>query len=283
MTNQENTNQENNNRLLSDKDLRNSYKYWMRYALSAQNMERMEGPGFAGMIARIADKLYPDAPEKQKDLVKRHTTFYNTQPMVGTVVNGIILGMEEKKAMGEDVPDELIQTTKTALMGPLAGIGDSLFIGTLIPILLSIGLGLVGEEGSVAGPLFYLVAWCGIMFLFSWITFKYGYKLGADAIKLISENGVKDKVVRFASIVGLVVTGCITAQYVKFGITWEYVSGDLTKSVQSVIDGIFPGLLPLLLTLACYYAMDKKKAGLGKLFIVIFIIALVGEFTGIIG
>lgn len=276
-------NNENTNKLLSNKDLFNSYKYWMRYALSGQNMERMEGPGFAGMIARIADKLYPNDLEKQKELVKRHTTFYNTQPMVGTVVNGIVLGMEEKKALGEDVPDELIQTTKTALMGPLAGIGDSLFIGTLIPILLSIGLGLVGENGSIAGPIFYLVSWCAIMLVFSWVTFKYGYRLGADAIKLISENGIKDKVVRFASIVGLVVTGCVTAQYVKFGITWEFVSGELTKSVQSVIDGIFPGLFPLLLTLACFYAMDKKKVSLGKLFIIIFVIALVGKFTGIIG
>lgn len=277
------TNQENTNKLLSKKDLVNSYKYWMRFALSGQNMERMEGPGFAGMIARVAHKLYPNDLEKQKELVKRHTTFYNTQPMVGTVVNGIVLGMEEKKALGEDVPDELIQTTKTALMGPLAGIGDSLFIGTLIPILLSIGLGLVGENGSMAGPIFYLVSWCAIMFVFSWVTFKYGYKLGADAIKLISENGIKDKVVRFASIVGLVVTGCVTAQYVKFGITWQYVSGEMTKGVQSVIDSIFPGLFPLLLTIGCYYALDKKKTGLGKLFIIIFLIALVGKFTGIIG
>lgn len=273
----------NDRKLLSKKDLFNSYKYWMRYALSAQNMERMEAPGFAGMMARVADKLYPGDIEKQKDLVKRHTTFYNTQPMVGVVVNGIVLGMEEKKALGEDVPDELIQTTKTALMGPLAGIGDSLFIGTLIPILLSIGLGLVGEEGSIIGPIFYMVSWCSIMLVFSWVTFKYGYRLGTDAIKLISESGVKDKVIRFAAIVGLVVTGCITATYVKFGISWQFVSGDLTKNVQSVLDGIFPGLLPLLLTLACYWAMDKKKVSLGKLFIIIFLFALIGKVTGIIG
>ncbi|MGN1344857.1 MAG: PTS system mannose/fructose/sorbose family transporter subunit IID [Traorella sp.] len=275
------TSQENK-KLLSNKDLVNSYKYWMRYALSCQNMERMEAPGFAGMMARVADKLYDD-PEKQKELVKRHMTFYNTQPMVGTIVNGIVLGMEEKKALGEDVPDELIQTTKTALMGPLAGIGDSLFIGTLIPILLSIGLGLVGEEGSIAGPLFYMVAWCSIMFVFSWTTFKYGYNLGTTAITKITESGLKDKIIRFAAIVGLVVTGCVTATYVSFGITWQYVSGEMTQSVQTVLDGIFPKLLPLLLTIGCWYALDKKKASLGKLFVVIFVIALLGKITGIIG
>ena len=57
------------------------------------------------------------------------------------MVTGIALGMEEERACGKEVPDELIQSVKTSLMGPFAGIGDSLFIGTLIPILLSIGLG----------------------------------------------------------------------------------------------------------------------------------------------
>lgn len=274
---------DNNKKLLSQKDIVDSYKYWMRFALSCQNMERMEAPGFAGMFARVADKLYKDDLEKQKELVKRHMTFYNTQPMVGAIVNGIVLGMEEKKAMGEDVPDELIQSTKTALMGPLAGIGDSLFIGTLIPILLSIGLGLTGDTGSVAGPIFYMVSWCTIMFIFSWTTYKYGYRLGSDAIKIITESDIKDKVVRFASILGLVVTGSVTAQYVNFGITWQYVSGEMTKGVQGVLDGIFPGILPLLLTLICWYMMDKKKVGLGKLFAVVFVIAFVGTFFGLIG
>lgn len=272
-----------NKKLLSPKDVFGCYRYWMMYALSCQNMERMEAPGFAGMMARVADKLYPNDEKEQQALVKRHMTFYNTQPMVGVIVNGIVLGMEEKRALGEDVPDELINSTKTALMGPLAGIGDSLFIGTLIPILLSIGLGLTGEEGNIIGPLFYLFAWIAIMIPFSWLTYKYGYSIGTKAIQIITESDIKDKVVRFASIIGLVVTGCITAQYVKFGIKWTYVSGEMTKSVQSVIDGIFPGLLPLLLTLLMWYLMDKKKWKLGKLFVIVFALALFGNLTGLLG
>ena len=107
--------------------------------------------------------------------------------------------------------------------------------------------------------------------------------MGSDAIKIITESDIKDKVVRFASILGLVVTGSVTAQYVNFGITWQYVSGEMTKGVQGVLDGIFPGILPLLLTLICWYMMDKKKVGLGKLFAVVFVIAFVGTFFGLIG
>lgn len=38
-------------------------------------------------------------------------------------------------------------------MGPIAGIGDSLLVGTLIPILLGIALGL-SSGGSIVGSYF---------------------------------------------------------------------------------------------------------------------------------
>lgn len=272
---------ENKRAKLSKMDVFKAYVYWMMFALSCQNMERMEAPAFAGMMGKVADKLYDSIEDKQA-LLLRHTSFYNTQPMVGAMVSGIALGMEEEKACGTAVPDELIQTVKTSLMGPFAGIGDSLFIGTFIPILLSIGLGLVGEGGSVAGPLFYIVAWVGIMIPFTWLTFHWGYKSGISTVETIYKSGVMDTVVRFANILGLVVVGCITAQYVSFTISYTYVSGEMSMSIQKVLDGVFPGPLPLLITIGCWYLMDKKKMKMGYLFIILFAISLVGKFFGIL-
>ena len=266
---------------LSKSDLFHAYAYWMMFALAAQNMERMEAPAFAGMMWQVADKLYDD-PEEQKALMLRHTQFYNSQPMVGVMINGIALGMEEQRACGENVPDELISSTKTALMGPFAGVGDSLFIGTLIPILLSIGLGLVGEQGSLAGPLFYIIAWQGIMLPFTWLTFRFGYRSGITAIHTLFESGMKDVAVRFANIVGLIIVGCISAQYVSVKIGWAYVSGEMTMSIQSVLDGILPGLLPLLLTLGAWALMEKKHWKMGRVFVLIFAIAMIGRFFGIL-
>ena len=81
---------------LTKRDLFHAYAYWMMFALAAQNMERMEAPAFAGMMGKVADKLYDD-PEEQKALMLRHTQFYNSQPMVGVMINGIALGMEEHR------------------------------------------------------------------------------------------------------------------------------------------------------------------------------------------
>ena len=82
---------------LSKKDVFKSYVYWMMFALSCQNMERMEAPAFAGVMGKVANKLYDSIEDKQA-LMMRHTQFYNTQPMVGSMVTGIALGMEEERA-----------------------------------------------------------------------------------------------------------------------------------------------------------------------------------------
>ena len=59
--------------------------------------------------------------------------------------------------------EETIRSIKVGLQGPLAGIGDSLIQATLLPILMTITLALCAETGSIAGPLFYIVALFGIM------------------------------------------------------------------------------------------------------------------------
>ena len=43
-------------------------------------------------------------------------------------------------------------------MGPLAGIGDSLVVGTVIPILLGVALGM-SDGGSPLGAIFYIIVW----------------------------------------------------------------------------------------------------------------------------
>ena len=106
--------------ILSKKDVRKCYVNWITFALGCQNMERMMAPAFVRMFGLVSEKLY-DSKEEQQKLLDRHTQFFNTEEAFGSIIPGVILGMEEKRAEGEEIPDELIQSTKTALMGPFAG------------------------------------------------------------------------------------------------------------------------------------------------------------------
>ena len=69
--------------------------------------------------------------------MQTYTAFFNTEPQVGSVVVGITASLEEAKANGaDDINAETINGLRAGLMGPLAGIGDSLVVGTLIPIFI---------------------------------------------------------------------------------------------------------------------------------------------------
>ena len=61
--------------------------------------------------------------------------------------------MEEEYAEKPDTFDpKMITSVKTALMGPLSGVGDSLFQGTVRIIAMSIGISLA-QQGSILGPI----------------------------------------------------------------------------------------------------------------------------------
>ncbi len=260
--------------LLSGRDVRKAYFSWMFWNLSVQNMERMQAPAIVRMLGTVMDKLYNTVEEK-KALLARHTPFFNTEPNIGCIVPGVVLGMEEEKARGADIDDEIIINTRTALMGPLAGIGDSLLPGTYIPILLSIGLGL-SKDGSIAGPLFYIVVFLGTMIPLTMWLFNMGYRSGINAVEAILASGLKDLISDAAAIVGGTVVGGISATYVAANLGWEFKSGEMVISLQNILDSIFPSLVPLLLTLLAYYLIAKKKSTIGRTFFVFFVIAVVG-------
>lgn len=173
-------------RKLTRKDLRRCWRAWMMHNLSSMSFERLESFGFCLSMLPVAKKLYPD-PVQRTEMLRRHASFYNTEPQIGAIVNGMALGLEEKKANGEPIDGETINTLKVGLMGPIAGIGDSMIPGMLIPILLSIGMALAAG-GNILGPLFYTVAWLAIIIPGSWLLVPVSQRL-PDGIRLRGDAG----------------------------------------------------------------------------------------------
>lgn len=267
---------------LSKAAIRRAYKDWMFYNLSVQNFERMQGPAIIKMMSDVREDLYPGDKDAQQEMLERHEVFFNTEPYLGCIVPGIVLGMEAGKAEGNDeISSEFINSIKTALMGPFAGIGDSLLPGTLIPILLSIALGM-SPNGEVTGPLFYIVAFLAIMIPLTWFLFSYGVKAGANAAEMVLAGGIKDKVTRAAEVIGLVVVGAVSAQYAHFNIGLVYTSGDLTINIATILNSIFPSLPVLLMAFLTYWLMVKKNWSAGKTMLLMLVIAIVGYFTTIL-
>ena len=131
----------------------------------------------------IVEEMY-DTKEEQKDAMQTYTAFFNTEPQLGSLVVGITAGLEEARANGDAVDGETINGMRAGLMGPIAGIGDSLIVGTLIPVLLGIALGL-SKGGNVAGAIFYIVVWNFLVYFGMRFAFFKGYQLGDKAVEFL--------------------------------------------------------------------------------------------------
>ena len=139
---------------LDKKDLKRLF--WRSNGVqSAFNFERMQGLGFCWGMLPVIDKLYKNK-EDRVAAYKRHSGYFNTHPWMGGIIYGIVAAMEERKANGEEVDEDNIQAVKGALMGPLAGMGDSIFFSTFRPIVAGICASLALSGVSIA-PLLFLI------------------------------------------------------------------------------------------------------------------------------
>lgn len=266
-------------KILDKKTLVSSYHKWMCYNLVAMSFEFLEGLGFALSMEPIADKLYKNEPEKKQEMMERHTVFYNTEPQVGALINGITIGLEEQKALGkEGITSELINSLKIGLMGPLAGIGDSMIPGMLIPILLSIGMGL-SSNGSILGVLFYIIVYNSIIYFGTRFLFFKGYELGAESVELFTGEKAQ-QITKAITVLGMTVIGGVAASYVNLAIPAKFALRGAEIDIQATLDGIFPKLLPLAIIFISWYLMAKKQVSPVKLILLYFVVAFVGVGIG---
>lgn len=266
---------------LTKKDVSKASWRWLFFHQSAHNYERMMGTGFAHSLSGSLEKLYQGNKEGLSAALKRNLAFFNTEPQLGAIIPGISLALEETYANNpEEFDPEIIGSTKNALMGPLAGIGDSILVGTLNPILLSIGIGLSGD-GSLVGPLTFLLSWVGIVVPLKYFAYVKGYSLGLDAVKLLMNEAIKVKITTALTMVGLIVIGGVASTTIKAPIIAEFTSGKMTINIQEIMDRIMPNLVPLIVALVSYYLVSKKGWSTNKLLVGILVLAAVMVGLGI--
>ena len=246
--------------IVTKKDLLYAWFKWFIFSHCCINYERFESLGFTNAISHILAKLYP-SKEDLSEALERHQEFFNTEPYIGIVIMGISVAMEEQRAKDGSVSGEAI---KTGLMGPLAGIGDTLNQAIIYPILLAFSVALVLENNlGVAGVVIYCVLVVAAMAAQSIYFVNYGYRLGKDAVSKILKGGLMDRIVHAAGIVGCGVLGALTATYVSLSTTLTYGSGEQAISLQAdFLDQLMPKMLPLAVTLVCFWLVKKGKGAI---------------------
>lgn len=255
--------------------------FWGGWCMQANwNYERQMNTAFMWGISKTIDRLYPEPEEleKKKERYRSSLEFFNITPQMGSFVLGLTAAMEEQYAENPKTFDpKMISSLKTALMGPLSGIGDSLFQGTVRIIAMSIGISLA-QQGSILGPILAMLISFVVSFLITWWGGKLGYVKGQELIRQISESNLMDKVMYGCSVAGLMVVGGMAATLVN--VTTPLAYGE-SLILQTVLDGIMPKMIPLLLTGIMYWLVKK---GVHPIVIVIacFIIGIILNYFGIL-
>ncbi|WGE67106.1 PTS mannose transporter subunit IID [Actinobacillus equuli subsp. haemolyticus] len=248
------------------------------------NFERMQGLGFAYSMVPVIKRLYPDQnSQERKDAIKRHLEFFNTQPFVAAPVLGVTIAMEEERANGKEIDNAAINGIKVGLMGPLAGVGDPIFWGTVRPVFAALGAG-IALNGSILGPILFFVLFNLVRLATRYYGVTYGYKKGLDVVQDMS-GGLLQKLTEGASILGLFIMGALVHKWTSINVplvvsTIQMQDGtEQTTTVQQILDSLMPGLLPLLLTFACMWLLRNR---VNALWIIVgfFVIGILGAATG---
>lgn len=242
------------------------------------NYSNYQGTGYANILRPALKKIYDGDEEGYRNSMISNLEFYNTNPQLVPFVTSIQLAMTDG-----GVQEDQVQDMKMALMGPLAGIGDSISQFLLAPLLSTIFASMAAAGNNLA-PIFFLITINVILLALKLSMGMAGYKIGISVVDDFSQK--IEKITSAASIVGVSVISALVTQFVKINIPITYVKeiGSETQivAIQSMIDGVAPKLLPVFWTGFVYWLVKKKKWSTYQVIILTVIVAVIGSALGLI-
>lgn len=262
-------------RNFTKKDLRKISKKWILGSQITWNYEKMMAPGYLYAILPALEKLYTDKDELTT-MMKNHIQFFNTTPHMGGFILGIDIATEELEGVSSK---DTINGLKTGLMGPFAGIGDTIF-GVLLPTIFGSIAAYMAQQGNVMGVIIWLLA--NILILVARYFFvEIGYNQG---VKLMSQAKDRlDAITQAATILGITVVGALIPTVVRADVVTEFQSGEVVMNGQEILDQIMPALIPTLIVGLVYYLLGKKNMTSTKVTLFIMGLSILFYIIGFLG
>jgi mannose/fructose/N-acetylgalactosamine-specific phosphotransferase system component IID len=267
-------------RTLTKRDLNRSF-WRMFFGLQISwNYERMQALGFCWAMEPVLRKVYPRKEEYAEGL-QRHLTFFNTSPIVGApLILGSAVAMEEARSKNS------AEGIKVGLMGPMAGVGDSLTFALYNSIIFTIAANWA-IQGKMLGFWFACVMVLVPYFLVRRWQFFFAYQQGKNLASQMA-GGALERLSEAATILGLVVLGGFIPSIVKIWTTLTYhqtvdVQGKSVHQsvpVQDQLDQVVPYLLPVALTGLIYFLFRRYNLHPLWAIVIVFALGLVLGWNG---
>lgn len=258
----------NDQKIITKKDLRAAYFRNQFFSTTGWNYEKMMGLGYCYIMMPTMRKLYPDQDQLQ-ERVQSQLQFYNCNAMMSNLIIGANIAIEEKEGIKSS---ETITALKTGLMGPLAGVGDTIFGVTWGTVFFSIAA-YMGMEGSPLGCIIAIIA--GLLKMpLGYVLLKIGYNEGAKLVD--SVGGTIKKLTEIATMVGLTVVGALIPTVVTAKTAFVYKKGDISIDLQAdVLDKIMPALLPVAIVILTYWLLGRKHLNSTRVIFILMILSII--------
>lgn len=256
--------------------------FWRSQTMFASvSPAKMGGAGFCYSMMPVIDRLYKNDIKGKKEALTRHMAYFNVTIPFTSFIMGLAASMEKKNKESNKFDTDSINAIKLSLMGPLSGIGDSIFWGVWRVICAGIAIGLA-KNGNVFAPILFLIMFNIPTWLIRYYGGFLGYSLGTTYIEKLYSKGLINILTKAASIVGLTMVGAMTSQLVLFKTSVAIsMNGKKIMDLQKVFDQIFVGLVPICFTLLCFYLLKKNKVGVNTLIMGCIVLGIVLKALGI--
>lgn len=104
---------------------------------SAWNYRTMLGPGFAFALLPTLRRIHADDPAALAEAVERNAEHFNAHPYLAPIAIGAVARLES-----EGADRDTVRRFRTAVRGPLGGLGDTLVWATWLPLVAVLALAL---------------------------------------------------------------------------------------------------------------------------------------------
>lgn len=270
---------EQTNHKLTKKDLNKMFWQLQIWGLgTAVNNVTAQSIGFATALAPVLNKLYKDEPKEVRvEAMQRHLEYFLSQNTATGMILGITAALEETTSLDEK---DAVVAVKAGMMGPLAGIGDSVFKLTIQAIAGSIGA-VYALQGNFLGVILMFLIYNGINIAIKYGGIILGYQKGMEFVTSGEQAKMMSNIINLATMVGVIVLGALISSSVKFNIGYVIQVEETVVNIQQLLDGVMPNLLPLLITVGLYQI--NKRVPRKWLIVMIFAILIIGTILAMCG
>jgi mannose/fructose/N-acetylgalactosamine-specific phosphotransferase system component IID len=244
---------------LTPEERKNIRTLWWRsgMVMSSTAPHKRQGQGYCFSMIPIINQLYKDDEKGRIDALLRAQEFINTHFCSLGFILGLNYALEKEKVEKGAVSSDIIRNVKASLMGPLAGIGDSIFFTTIRVIAAGIAISF-SNQGSILGMLLFTLIYGGSFMLVKYPLVKQGYLLGTNFLEDLFQKGIIKSITKAANILGLLMVGCMSASLINVSTRLTFDIGGAKTQLQTLFDGIMPGLLSLCTLLGVWFFLKKK-------------------------